>query len=65
LQASPERRGVLERIGFVRNPNEYNWNKKYDELKHFATMHNHCNVPAKNKNDKSLQIWVGEQRREF
>ncbi len=38
------------------------WDERFGELVKFKEVHGHCDVPDKDKQNKSLAIWVGSQR---
>jgi hypothetical protein len=68
---SHDRMTKLEFIGFTwsktqSNPNTSNrdekWFEKYSKLADFSKEHGHCMVPISYKKDKSLGIWVTNQR---
>ena len=41
------------------------WKERYSECKEFRKNNNHCKIPTNFKENKSLGIWVQEQRRNF
>jgi len=52
----------LEKIGFVFNCRNNNWENRYYQLLEFKDKYGHCNVPIDSKDYKSLGIWVQKQR---
>lgn len=43
----------------------FSWEERYDQCKQFRKKNNHCKIPTSFKENKSLGIWVQEQRRNF
>jgi hypothetical protein len=41
------------------------WNAQFENLKQFREIHDHCNVPKRYLQDKSLAAWVSAQRRRY
>jgi hypothetical protein len=41
----PERKTLLDVIGFIWKPHDEAWNQRFAELKEFVAKHKHCNVP--------------------
>jgi hypothetical protein len=64
-----DRKRILDRIGFVWKPDRYYnfkpddklWHQQYEKLLEYKRKNGHCKVP-KHKDDKSLGIWVINQR---
>ena len=54
----------LESLGFVWSLRD-DWQKHYDELKEYKSLHGHCNVPARYPQNRRLGIWVSAQRQQF
>lgn len=53
----------LEEIGFVWDLRQSEWEKNFLKLQEFKKIHKHCNVPARYLKDRSLAMWVGNQRK--
>jgi len=69
---SNERIKLLEDIGFewsqaYRAPREFaeKWNKMYEKLKEYKQEHGDCNVPSTYQKNKSLAIWIRNQRADY
>jgi hypothetical protein len=69
-----DRKDLLDEIGFVWNVAnsasacedlERKWKKQYEKLIEFKRKNGHCLVPCRYQQDKSLGIWVANQRWEF
>jgi hypothetical protein len=67
----PKRLAKLESIGFSwskaqstrdTSKEDKQWLEKYDKLVDFGKEHGHCNVPRNYEKDKSLGMWVNNQR---
>jgi hypothetical protein len=60
----PERKGLLDEIGFVwgRVDKSAPWNKQYEKLVEFKRKNGHCLVPSGYQEDASLGFWVSIQR---
>jgi len=43
----------------------FSWEERHEQCKQFRKKHNHCKIPTNFKENKSLGIWVQEQRRNF
>lgn len=41
------------------------WEDRFDELKTYASIHGHCNVPKDCKDNRALAVWVKCQRRQY
>jgi len=70
---APEQRALLDELGFVWTPfvvtkqgeisfYEELWNRKYEELVAFHSIHNHFRVPTSGET-KSVNVWLNMQRR--
>ncbi|KAG7356875.1 helicase domain protein [Nitzschia inconspicua] len=59
-----ERIRRLEELGFIWSLRD-DWQKHYDELKTFKSVHGHCNVPARYTANRRLGIWVSAQRQQY
>ena len=55
---------LLNTIGFEWKPLDAIWHVRYEELKAFKTIYNHCNVPQ-SKKYKSLSTWVFKQKHAY
>merc|ERR1712228_519493 len=58
----------LENIGFKcsgRGPYDNLWYKKYEELKEYERREGHCDVPSVFNENKSLAVWVHNQRTHY
>ena len=53
---------ALKKIGFIFDPNDAKWRRKFEELKKFRLDHGHCIVPMDNS---PLANWVSQQRRQY
>lgn len=55
--------------GVVKDPKRarknVTWDERYNQCMQFYKKHNHCKIPTNFKEDKSLGIWVQEQRRDY
>ena len=56
---------LLEKIGFVWNPQESLWMARYEQLKQFQQSHGHCNVPRDYFANKKLGFWGMTQRTQY
>jgi hypothetical protein len=56
----PERRKILDEIGFIWDVREYNFNKNYELLKQFYEKNGHCRIP-RNENEQ-LFLWINSIR---
>jgi len=61
----PERRRLLDQLGFEWKVHAESWRKRYEELKAFKRRFGHCRVPEKWKENRPLGSWVVMQRWEF
>ena len=59
---SDERRKALDALGFIWDPYDVAWKRRFDELKAFKDERGHCNVPT---NHGKLGLWVASQRRAY
>jgi superfamily II DNA or RNA helicase len=60
---SAERRGRLDKLGFVWNPYEADWEVGFRHLKTYKEREGHCRVPARHgENGFRLGQWVSVQR---
>ena len=57
----PQRRHLLERLGFDWDPFETQWRQRYGELCKFRQIHGHCEVPQHGRT-AALGRWVVRQR---
>jgi len=57
-----EREQRLEQVGFVWDPFESEWERRFEELLVFKEAHGHCDVPQKYKSNTTLGTWVGNMR---
>eukprot|EP00586_Coscinodiscus_wailesii_P001156 CAMPEP_0172485650 /NCGR_PEP_ID=MMETSP1066-20121228/13770_1 /TAXON_ID=671091 /ORGANISM="Coscinodiscus wailesii, Strain CCMP2513" /LENGTH=376 /DNA_ID=CAMNT_0013251037 /DNA_START=171 /DNA_END=1301 /DNA_ORIENTATION=+ len=58
----------LEAIGFkwgIKKTHDDKWMEQYKKLQQFKYCHDHCNVPQHYTDDKSLGIWVSQQRQHY
>jgi len=60
---SPERTSRLNALGFIWDTDSARWEQMYRRLVAYKKQYGHCNVPGILKQDRSLAIWVGNQRR--
>ena len=56
---------LLEEIGFIWDILTYQWNKNYDALVCFKSIHGHCNVPYNYSENRVLAKWCDTQRQAF
>jgi hypothetical protein len=64
------RKEVLDEIGFAwkadaahqYKPDDQLWHQQYEKLLEYKRKNGHCKVPNKYKDDKSLGLWVMNQR---
>lgn len=69
----PKRKEKLHSIGIgstplkkvVRQNKSEQWNSNYEKLKEYHSLHGDSNVPRNWKVDRSLGMWVSNQRRQF
>jgi len=61
-QLSPERIQRFEALGLTWNARDARWEKMYGRLTAYKQQQGHCNA-SKYERDKSLGIWVYEQRK--
>ena len=52
----------LNRVGFIWSIKDWNWNQRLDELRKYAALNGHCNVPTR---DSELGAWVMTQRIQY
>ncbi|CAB9498093.1 helicase [Seminavis robusta] len=64
-QLLPERKRLLDKLGFVWNPLQQAWYERYDRLVNFRNDHGHSAVPYQYKEDPELGKWVSYQRKMF
>jgi uncharacterized protein YukE len=65
-----DRKRVLDEIGFAWKPDAghnfkldaKHWHQQYEKLLEYKRKNGHCKVPNKYKDDKSLGVWVMNQR---
>jgi hypothetical protein len=65
-----DRKVFLDEIGFAwkddgahnRNQNDKRWHQHYEKLVEHKRINGNCKVPCKHKDDKSLGLWVSNQR---
>ena len=55
----------LDDLGFVWDPYTYEWNKNYDALVDFKSIHAHCNVPYNYPENPGLGRWCNRQRHAY
>ena len=55
----------LEKIYFVWNVLESQWEEKFNALKEYKENHGHCNVSQYWRENKQLGSWVNEQRNNY
>ena len=60
-----ERIDKLEKIGFIWNPKEAQWEQKLEELQNYKDKHSHCNVSAGDLENKQLNKWMQHQRTNY
>jgi uncharacterized protein YbgA (DUF1722 family) len=65
--ARPDRKGLLEKLGFAWKAsgvakNDKNWYQQYEKLVEFKRKNGNCLVPQKYQEDVSLGMWVYMQR---
>lgn len=58
---SPERKKLLNEVGFVWNTNDARWMDKYSELREHMRVHGMGSIPL-HRHNKSLRRWVDKQR---
>ncbi|MBF0622935.1 MAG: helicase associated domain-containing protein [Magnetococcales bacterium] len=54
---------LLDRAGFIWDPDNFAWHKSLSDLMHFKGQTGHCRVPKKWDDDPELAKWVIAQRR--
>jgi hypothetical protein len=59
---SEDRIAKLDSIGFTWDPHDDNWNSMFEQLLSYKERNGDCNVPARYEKDKSLGLWVFNQR---
>lgn len=55
----------LEKLNFVWDRHQDQWEDRYAQLRAFHRKHGHCNLPKsnkKNKEEQRLEVWVSKQR---
>jgi hypothetical protein len=65
-----DRQELLDELGFAWKcegthtfkPNDKLWHQQYEKLLEYKRKNGHCKVPTKYKDDKSLGVWVMNQR---
>jgi hypothetical protein len=66
-----DRKRILDGIGFAWKPDRAHralkpdgklWHQQYEKLLEYKRKKGHCKVPTKYKDDKSLGMWVSNQR---
>ncbi|MFP7486410.1 helicase associated domain-containing protein [Priestia filamentosa] len=62
---SRERIDRLEAIGFIWDPLEVKWNKRFQELVSFKNQNGHTLVPFPYPENKSLSLWVRKLRNDY
>ena len=61
---SPKRIVKLEKIGFIWNAPEANWEEMFSALVDYKKRYGHCNVPQDWPANPKLGRWIGTQRQE-
>ena len=61
------RREKLDSIGMDWHPNETAWNKGFEELKAYHSIHGNCDVPLRYQSNSGfkLGLWLQNQRRSY
>ena len=62
---TPERFHMLQKLGFVWNAHEANWEESFTQLLKFKVEYGHCRVPTKYPVNQQLSVWVKLQRRQY
>ena len=62
---TPERYNMLQKLGFVWNAHEANWEESFSQLLKFKGEYGHCRVPTKYPANQQLSVWVKLQRRQY
>ena len=62
---SNDRFKCLDDIGFVWDPIEFVWEKRFAALKEYKNNHGDCNVPSDWPENKQLENWVRTQRTSY
>ena len=62
---TPQRKKLLDDIGFIWDSHDTIWNQRLQELYKFKEEHGHCKIPAKYTQNQELAIWAKRQRRQF
>ena len=62
---SPERKSVLDRIGFEWNPIDSAWDQWFEELKKYHFVFGNCNVSKNSKTHSLLGSWLSNQRTNY
>jgi hypothetical protein len=68
-----DRKDILNKIGFAWKddgalpfkPDVKLWHQQYEKLLEYKRKNGHCKVPNKYKDDKSLGLWVMNQRTRY
>jgi superfamily II DNA or RNA helicase len=64
-KVSDERFKRLDDIGFVWDPLEFVWKRKFEALKEYKRNHGDCNVPQNSADNSQLSNWVQVQRTNY
>ena len=62
---SDKRQSLLERAGFIWDPQTDVWEIRRQELEEYKRVHGHCNVPSRYAENPQLAAWVKRQRRQY
>ena len=62
---SDERKCMLEKVGFVWDPQKDVWEVRRKELEAYKRTHGDCNVPSRYAANPQLAAWVKRQRRQY
>ena len=61
----PQRKELLDAIGFVWGTHKDAWEKNYGDLLVFVQHHGHGKVPSNYPPNPKLAVWAKRQRREY
>ena len=62
---SADRIAKLESLGFEWDPNEIDWNQKFEALKRHINEHGNCKISKKRDALNGLRNWTHKQRQDF